>query len=218
MNRRLFAISIACAAIAAGISIYVSFHHFIPQDAAVERDIQATQWGPLALTFPFFTWIGDAKGFVAEVVIFLLILLVNRRAWLFAVGAALTAAWYELGTHLVDRPRPTTAQVLQVTEHPGASSYPSGHTIFIVTITTVVLLGLAYPLLPRWGRAIGWVLVVLIVAANGIARIYTGAHWPTDVLGAIFIAVAWLTFLLSLRWISPRVFSSDGRRPRPSRP
>lgn len=218
MNRRLFAISIACAAIAAGISIYVSFHHFIPQDAAVERDIQATQWGPLALTFPFFTWIGDAKGFVAEVVIFLLILLVNRRAWLFAVGAALTAAWYELGTHLVDRPRPTTAQVLQVTEHPGASSYPSGHTIFIVTITTVVLLGLAYPLLPRWGRAIGWVLVVLIVAANGIARIYTGAHWPTDVLGAIFIAVAWLTFLLSLRWISSRVFSSDGRRPRPSRP
>ncbi len=60
MNRRLFAISVACAAIAACISIYVSFHHLIPQDAAVERDIQATQWGPLALTFPFFTWIGDA--------------------------------------------------------------------------------------------------------------------------------------------------------------
>lgn len=73
--------------------------------------------------------------------IFLLILLFNRRAWLFAVGAALSAAWYELGTHLVDRPRPTT-QVLQVTEHPGASSYPGGHTIFIVTVTTAVLLGL----------------------------------------------------------------------------
>ncbi len=57
---------------------------------------------------------------------------------------------------------------------------------------------------------IGWIVVVLIVAANGIARIYTGAHWPTDVLGAIFIAVAWLTFLLSLRWISTRVSAQTG--------
>ncbi len=206
LNRGLFGISIACAAIAVGISVYVSFHHFIPQDASIERDIQATQWGPLGYTFPFFAWIGDAKGFVAEVVVFLVILLVNRPAWIFAAGAAFSGAWYELGIHLVERPRPSTAQVLHVTEHPGASSYPSGHTIFIVTVTTVLLLGLAYPFLPRWGRAVGWVLVVLIVAANGIGRIYTGAHWPSDVLGAIFIAVAWLTFLLSLRWVSTRVF------------
>ena len=209
MNRPLLAVSIACALAAVGISLYVAGHPFIPQDAVIEDDIQATNWGPLALTFPFFTWIGDIKGFVLEVAIFVAILVVNRKAWLFAAGGALSGAWYELGIHLINRPRPTTLEVLHVTEHPGASSYPSGHTIFIVTVTVVLLLGLAYPFLPRVGRVIGWVLVALIVAANAIARVYTGAHWPTDVLGAIFIAVAWLTFLLSLRWVSRRVLSTQ---------
>lgn len=209
MNRPLLAVSIVCALAAVGISLYVAGHHFIPQDAVIEDDIQATNWGPLALTFPFFTWIGDAKGFVLEVAIFVAILAFNRRAWVFAAGSVLSGAWYELGIHLIDRPRPTTLEVLHVTEHPGASSFPSGHTIFIVTVTVVLLLGLAYPFLPRVGRVIGWVLVVLIVAANAIARVYTGAHWPTDVIAAIFIAVAWLTFLLSLRWVSRRVLTTE---------
>lgn len=209
LNRRLLAVSLACAAVAVAIAVYVAGHPFISEDATIERDVQSTQWGPLALTFPVFSWIGDAKGFVIEVVVFLVILVLNRPAWIFAAGAALSGAWYELGIHLVNRPRPTTAQVLQVTEHPGASSFPSGHTVFIVTLTVVLMIGLGYRFIPPRARPIGWVLVALIIAANGIARIYTGAHWPTDVLGAIFIAAAWLTFLLSIRWVSTRVLIPD---------
>ena len=67
MNRGMLAVSIAFAVAAIAVSLYVAGHPFIPEDAVVERDIQATQWGPLALTFPFFTWIGDAKGLVIEV-------------------------------------------------------------------------------------------------------------------------------------------------------
>ncbi len=193
------------AVVAAALSIYVAGHPFIPQDAQVERDVQATNWGPLALSFPFFSWIGDTKGFVFEVIIFAAIVVFNRRAWIFAAGAVLSGGWYVLLSHLIDRPRPTTSQVLRVTEHPGASSYPSGHTIFIVTVTVVLLLGLGHRFLPRWGRVAGWVVVLLLIAANAVARMYTGAHWPTDVLGGILIAVAWLTFLVSFRWVSGRV-------------
>ena len=209
MNRPLLAVALLTGLAAVAVSVYVAGHPFIPEDATIERDVQGTPWGPLALTFPFFTWIGDAKGFLIEVAIFLGILVFNRRAWLFAGAAALSGAWYEIGIHLVNRPRPTTAQVLQVTEHPGASSYPSGHTIFIVTVTVVLMLCFGYRFLPRRAQAIGWAAVILIVAANAIARIYTGAHWPTDVLGAILIAVAWLTFLLSLRWVSARVLPTE---------
>jgi membrane-associated phospholipid phosphatase len=40
---------------------------------------------------------------------------------------------------------------------------------------------------------------------GAFSRIYSGAHWPTDVLGGTLIAVAWLSFVMSIRWISDPV-------------
>ena len=208
VNPVLLSISISAAVAAAIVAIYVGGHHLIPQDVTIEDDVQSTNWGPLALTFPIFSWIGDAKGAVLEALIFVAILVINRRTWIFALGAALSGGWYVLISHLIIRPRPTTAQVLQVTEHPGASSFPSGHTIFVATIVTVLMICFGHRFLPRWGVVIGWILAGLITLANGISRVYTGAHWPTDVLGAILIATAWLTFWISLRWVSGRALSS----------
>lgn len=205
MNRWLLAAGIVLGLAAIAISAYVAGHHFIPQEVAIEDGVQATNWGPVALTFPFFTWIGDAKGFFIEVAIFLLILVVNRAAWLFAAGATLTGGWYEAVSHLIVRPRPTTAQVLHVYEHPGASSYPSGHSMFIVTVTVVLMLCIGYRYLPRALYPVGWALAVLIVAANGIARVYEGAHWPTDILGGVLIASAWLALLASVRAVGARI-------------
>jgi len=155
MNRPLFAIAVIVALAAVGLSVYVASHPFIPEDALVERDIQATDWGPLAVTFRFFSWIGDAKGLAVEILIFCAILIFNRRAWIFAGGAALSGGWYEAVSHLIVRARPTTADVLRVTEHPGASSYPSGHTIFIVTVTVVLMLCFGYRFLPSPGSIPG---------------------------------------------------------------
>jgi len=208
-NRILLVVASVCGLAAAVLTIYVVIHPFIPEDATIEREVQSTQWGPVALTFPVFSWIGDAKGAVLEAIIFAAILVFNRRAWIIAAGAALTGVWYALLAHLIVRPRPTTAQVLQVTEHPGASSYPSGHTMFIVTITVVLMLCLGHRFLPRWARGVGWALAALIVIANGISRIYTGAHWPSDVAGGILIACAWLSFWVSLEWVSRRALHRD---------
>jgi len=207
VRRPTLALAITAACAVAVITAIVVMHPFLPVDATIENDVQATNWGPLAITFPWFTWIGDAKGAVAEAIVFVFILLFNRRAWRFALAAATTGAWYVVLSRIILRPRPTTAQVLQVTEHPGASSFPSGHTIFVITLMTVLMLCLGYRFLPKWARPIGWVLVAATAVACGIARIDTGAHWPTDVVGAALIAVAWLSLLVSVRPISDGVFN-----------
>jgi undecaprenyl-diphosphatase len=47
-----------------------------------------------------------------------------------------------------------------------------------------------------------------IVVAVGLDRIYSGTHWPSDVLAGLLIAVAWLAFVLSLRRVTDRAFAT----------
>jgi membrane-associated phospholipid phosphatase len=184
------------------LTLVVAANPFLPLDAAIEKDIQATNLGPLPLIFPFFSWIGDAKGAILEAAGFVLLLLINRPAWRLALVGALAGGWYILLSHLIIRARPDPSQVLRVTEHPGASSFPSGHTVFITTVCTLAVLCFFWKPLPRWGRVAALVVAAAVAVAGGISRVSVGAHWPTDVLTGFLIAAAWLALVVSVRWIS----------------
>jgi membrane-associated phospholipid phosphatase len=203
----LLAVAIATALAVGVITAIVLMHPYLSLDATVESDVQATNLGPLTLTFPFFTWLGGPGGIYMQVVVILLVLLLNRRAWILALAALAGGLWYEIIVHLVNRPRPTVGEVLRVTEHPGSTSFPSGHLIFITISAAVLMLCIGHRYLPRWARPIGWAVVAGIAIAVGLDRIYAGTHWPSDVLAGILIATAWLTLVVSVRWISDRAFA-----------
>jgi undecaprenyl-diphosphatase len=205
----LLAIAIVTAVLFGILTAVILINPYLSIDATVDRDIQGTNWGPLALTFPFFTWLGGPGGLYMQAVVFALVLLLNRRAWVLALAAFAGGLWYEVFVHIVNRPRPIPSQILRVTEHPGSTSFPSGHLIFITISVAVLMLCVGYRYLPRWARPIGWVAVVAVVIATGVDRIHGGAHWPSDVLAGILIAIAWLSFVVSVRWISDRAVGSD---------
>ena len=71
-------------------------------------------------------------------------------------------------------------------------SFPSGHVMDNVCVA--VVLSLFY-------RRRGW-LYFLVAALVGYSRIYTGAHWPSDVLltGCLGVAFA-LGIVAAARWI-----------------
>src|SRR5215472_5135616 len=201
----LLLVSLIAGLGATGLALLVVTHPVMEWDAGLERAVQAFNWGPLAMTFPIFSWIGDIKGAGIDAALLVLILLFNRPAWRLAVAGAATGVLYTVIAHIVLRPRPNVGQVLQVLEHPGASSFPSGHTIFIVTICTLLVLCLGYRFLPRRTMPIAWTIAALLGFAGAISRIYVGAHWPTDVFAGFLIAVGWLALVVSIRPISDRV-------------
>jgi undecaprenyl-diphosphatase len=208
-------VAIAAAAAVGIITAIVVMNPYLPIDATVERDIQSTNLGPLTLTFPFFTWLGGPGGIPMQAVVIVLVLLLNRRAWILALAGLAGGLWYEVIVHLVNRPRPAVGQILRVTEHPGSTSYPSGHLIFITISAAILMLCIGHRYLPRWARSIGWAVVAGIVIAVGLDRIYAGTHWPSDVLAGILIATGWLSLVLSIRWITDRAFASkQPERPR----
>jgi membrane-associated phospholipid phosphatase len=207
IRRPMLAVAIVAAAAVGVITAIVVMHPHLSLDRTVENDIQATDLGPLTLTFPFLSWLGGPGGIPMQVVVILLVLLLNRRAWILAIAALAGGLWYEIVVHLVNRPRPTVGEVLRVAEHPGSTSFPSGHLIFITISAAVLMLCLGYRYLPTWARPIGWAVVAGIVLAVGLDRIYNGIHWPTDVLAGVLIPTAWLTLVVSIRRISDRAFA-----------
>jgi undecaprenyl-diphosphatase len=98
----------------------------------------------------------------------------------------IAAASRPLGTivkEIVERPRPSAGLVPYV-EGASGFSYPSGHVF-----GTVLLVGfIAYLLIERQRDVRKQVLVAGGAAAfillMGLQRVYAGAHWPTDTLGA----------------------------------
>lgn len=120
----------------------------------------------------------------------------HRRAayWMLGVSLAthlLTGAL----KHLVDRPRPTWADPIQVLHDP---SFPSGHSSQIAC-SAAIAITLTTMLVRRRGlRRLFTTLAVLIALLVGLDRIFLGVHNSSDVLAgwALGIGVASLGLLL----------------------
>lgn len=213
-HRPLLAVAAVCAVGLAALTALVVASPFLAVDASIERAVQSVNVGPLTALFDFYRQIGGPYGLVAEAVVFAIILVLNRHSWRLLIAGAVASGWYFLLSQLVIRARPSVPDVLHVTEHPSASSYPSGHTILFVFYATILMVCLGFKFIPRRWQALGWAVAVLFVAVGGFSRMYSGAHWPTDVVAGLLIGVGWLSFVLAIRWISDPVLEPRPRHGR----
>ena len=88
-------------------------------------------------------------------------------------------------------PRPFQVPSLGIVargEIPTNPGFPSGHTTNVFTVATVI-----------WSRYTAWrVPFVLLAMATGVSMIILGLHFPSDVIGGVFLGIFCGTFVLGL--------------------
>jgi undecaprenyl-diphosphatase len=96
--------------------------------------------------------------------------------------------------HLYQRARPVFDEPLVSLP---TYSFPSGHTV-AATLFYGLLAAYTVMTVQRWRTRLlamaGAVLMVLLVA---LSRIYLGAHYPTDIVGAVLEGTGWLAFCVT---------------------
>ena len=145
-----------------------------------------------------------------------MVLLVGLRWWLPAAAMSLLPVGgvinYAVGEFLVGRTRPALDEFVRSSSNTEERSFPSGHVQ-----GAVMLYGLAFVLAGRIAFAPLRFAVrgvsVAILTTIGFARIWDGAHWPTDVLAAYALGVMMLVPVIAVYRTLDALDLAEGRLP-----
>lgn len=95
------------------------------------------------------------------------------------------------------RPRPLSTLV-DVSGRFSHESFPSGHVVFFVEFFGFLFF-LSYVLLRRGRlRRAALTILGLLISVIGVSRVYLGAHWPSDVVGAYLAGGLWLMLMIEV--------------------
>ena len=196
-GRALIALVMALLGAGVFLAVDASRHTNSRYDVDIAQTVQ--EWSAPGLSSAL-EFVNELTNFYPSVAIWstTLVLLMWRRQRIeaFVLLISVVAFWgvEALGV-LVNRPRPSP-ELVHVSKALIGNGFPSGH-VFGAVVFYGLLSGVAFRHV-RWTtlRLFVPVLGVSIVAMAALARVYLGAHWPSDVLGGLLLGSVTLAGLL----------------------
>lgn len=195
--RRNVLIALYAVALFAGIALAVTLAEKVYGreglwfDRALLAFFAAHRSATLDVFFRAVSWVGSAYVLAPLTALLVGAFLVHKRraeAVLISIGFAGAGLLTLAAKHLLARQRPGLFP--QVVEPPLEPAFPSGHTTLTAALALTLFLVIHHHR-PRWQvpAGLGLSLAVLAVA---VARVYLQVHYPSDVLGGVLLAAAWV--------------------------
>jgi membrane-associated phospholipid phosphatase len=181
---------------------------YFPIDLTITRAVQSYHGAAFDRLMYAISWIGFMPQVDVAAALTIVLLFGAGLRWE-AVVALLAAAGVGIGTLVklvVYRPRPS-ADLVHVFKQLPSAGFPSGH-VLEATAFCGFLAFLGYSLLKPGALRVTLLIVVgAFILLMGLSRIYEGAHWFSDVMGAYLFGSLWLALTIKVyRWGKPRFF------------
>jgi undecaprenyl-diphosphatase len=123
---------------------------------------------------------------------------IAKRYWqelaMVVIGMGGETLLFESLSILIGRARPPT-QIWIILKIPG---FPSGHTMAAVTIFGLLAYLLAPKVRSAFGKGFVVAVAILVMLFIGFTRIFTAAHYLTDVLSGYALGICWSGALYTL--------------------
>ncbi|MEP7052186.1 MAG: phosphatase PAP2 family protein [Pseudomonadota bacterium] len=186
----------------------VNEHELDAFDSSVQQWVDGVR-GPGDALMIFMTDAGSVLPMLCLTLIALILLLAARRrreVRFLLVSALGCLALNVLLKSLFHRARPG-AELPYLLARPTSWSFPSGHTMGAVGVvgSLVVIVRVLRPARVVWVPSA--VLGSAWIVGVALSRVYLGAHYPSDVLGGLFAAFAWLSAVTG--WAYPRLLPHE---------
>ena len=182
------------------LAVLAKIYTHFAWDLALMRGIQSIA---IPGSGPFLIWLSRLgsgwvpTAMVGGVGIAMMLMRFRLEGVICIVGVTLGAVVNGVLKVITGRPRPDPAlvDVIKIYNH---DSFPSGHVVFFIEYFGFLFF-LSYVLLRRGRlRRVLLLLFGTLIFLIGVSRVYMGAHWPSDVLGAYLAGGLWLMLMIEI--------------------
>ena len=214
--------AILCSLLLSGLIILTclaSQHPHLPGDVSISQTLQSITFLPFEFAMYAVSVLG-IKTIALTIVLLCVVamwMLHHRLEAVFIALIPLGTLAHSLLNLLANRPVPSSA-LIQIREMsdwlgiaPGSNvhtlmfwggtrtlSFPSGHVVHFTLLFGFLLYLVSTQRKPGFSRSALQALLIILILASGLSRIYLGMHWFSDILGSYLVSGLLLVGLIAV--------------------